>query len=65
MPFTRKGHEWSNRFPLNTDAALRKQNSSFVLDGEAVLLDVDGRSDFNGLHTGTIMRSSSTPSISW
>jgi anaerobic glycerol-3-phosphate dehydrogenase len=25
--------------------------SSFVLDGEAVLLGVDGRSDFNGLHS--------------
>ena len=33
------------------EAALRNRNSSFVIDGEAVLLGVDGRSDFNGLHS--------------
>ena len=38
-------------FPLITEAALRNRNSSFVIDGEAVLLGVDGRSDFNGLHS--------------
>ena len=27
------------------------ENSSFVIDGEAVLRGVDGRSDFNGLHS--------------
>jgi len=30
---------------------LRNRGSSFVIDGEAVLLGVDGRSDFNGLHS--------------
>ena len=39
------------RFPLIAEAALRNRSSSFVLDGEAVLLGVDGRSDFNGLHS--------------
>ena len=48
---TRNGHDWSDRFPLITEAALRNRNSSFVIDGEAVLLGVDGRSDFNGLHS--------------
>ncbi|XIA63257.1 DNA ligase [Bradyrhizobium sp. TZ2] len=48
--FTRNGHDWS-RFPPIVEAALRNRNSSFVLDGEAVLLGVDGRSDFNGLHS--------------
>ena len=32
-------------------ASLRNRRSSFVLDGEAVLLGVDGVSDFNGLHS--------------
>jgi bifunctional non-homologous end joining protein LigD len=41
----------SDRFPLISEAALRNRNSSFVIDGEAVLLGVDGRSDFNGLHS--------------
>ena len=50
--WTRNGRDWSDRFPLITEAALRNRNSSFVIDGEAVLLGVDGRSDFNGLHSG-------------
>ena len=49
--FTRNGHDWSGRFPLISEAALRNRNSAFVIDGEAVLLGVDGRSDFNGLHS--------------
>ena len=49
--WTRNGRDWSDRFPLITEAALRNRNSSFVIDGEAVLLGVDGRSDFNGLHS--------------
>ena len=36
--FTRNGHDWSGRYPLITEAALRNRNSSFVVDGEAVLL---------------------------
>jgi bifunctional non-homologous end joining protein LigD len=49
--FTRNGHDRSDRYPLITEAALRNRNASFVLDGEAVLLGVDGISDFNGLHS--------------
>jgi bifunctional non-homologous end joining protein LigD len=49
--FTRNGYDWSHRFPLIVHAALQNRSSSFVLDGEAVLLGVDGRSDFDGLHS--------------
>src|SRR3954469_7536249 len=42
---------WTERYPRIVEAALRNRNSSFVLDGEAVLLGVDGISDFNGLHS--------------
>ena len=49
--WTRNGHDWSDRFPQIVEAALRNRNSSFVIDGEAVLLGVDGGSDFNGLHS--------------
>ena len=45
------GHDWSGRFPLITEATLCNRNSSFVIDGEAMLLGVGGRSDFNGLHS--------------
>jgi bifunctional non-homologous end joining protein LigD len=41
---------WSDRYPLINAAALRNRNSFFVVDGEAVLPDVDGRSYFNSLH---------------
>jgi len=49
--FTRNGYDWSDRYPLITEAALRIRSTSFVLDGEAVLLGVDGISDFDGLHS--------------
>ncbi len=49
--FTRNGHDWSDRYPLITEAALRIRSTSFMLDGEAVLLGVDGISDFDGLHS--------------
>ena len=49
--FTRNGHDWTARYPRIVAAALRNRNSSFVIDGEAVLLDADGHSDFNGLHS--------------
>ena len=49
--FTRNGHDWSHRYPLIVEAALKNRQTSFVIDGEAVLLGVDGISDFNGLHS--------------
>jgi bifunctional non-homologous end joining protein LigD len=36
--WTRNGHDWSDRHPLIVEAALRHRSTSFVLDGEAVLL---------------------------
>jgi bifunctional non-homologous end joining protein LigD len=49
--FTRNGHDWTDRYPLIVEAALRNRSSSFVIDDEAVLLGVDGVSDFDGLHS--------------
>src|SRR3954464_1774655 len=48
---TRNGYDWSGKNPLIAEAALRNRATSFVIDGEAVLLGVDGVSDFNGLHS--------------
>jgi bifunctional non-homologous end joining protein LigD len=50
--FTRNGYDWSDRYPLIAEAARRIRTSQFVLDGEAVLLGVDGISDFDGLYSG-------------
>jgi bifunctional non-homologous end joining protein LigD len=49
--FTRNGHDWTDRYPMIVQAALRNRSSSFVIDGEAVLLGIDGVSDFDGLHS--------------
>jgi bifunctional non-homologous end joining protein LigD len=49
--FTRNGNDWTARYPLIVQAALKNRRTSFVIDGEAVLLGVDGISDFNGLHS--------------
>ena len=42
---------WANRLSATLLPGMPHRNSSFVIDGEAVLLGVDGRSDFNGLHS--------------
>jgi bifunctional non-homologous end joining protein LigD len=47
---TRRGYDWSDRYPLITQAALRLRKASFVIDGEAVILRPDGISDFDALH---------------
>jgi len=48
---TRGGHDWASRFPRIVETALKNRHKQFVIDGEAVLLGVDGISDFNGLHS--------------
>jgi bifunctional non-homologous end joining protein LigD len=49
--FTRNGHDWTRRFPWIAAAALKNREQHFVIDGEAVVLGVDGVSDFNALHS--------------
>lgn len=48
---TRSGHNWTARFPWIVQAALKNREPQFVIDGEAVVLGVDGVSDFNALHS--------------
>jgi bifunctional non-homologous end joining protein LigD len=49
---TRRGYDWSDRYPRVAEAALRLRKSSFVIDGEAVVLGSNGISDFDALHGG-------------
>jgi len=48
---TRGGYDWAKRFPWIVDAALKNRRSQFVIDGEAVILSINGTSDFNALHS--------------
>jgi bifunctional non-homologous end joining protein LigD len=49
---TKGGYDWTKRFPWIAEAALKNRQKNFVIDGEAVILGVDGYSDFNALHSG-------------
>ncbi|OWV87376.1 ATP-dependent DNA ligase [Rhizobium sp. N122] len=46
---TRGGHDWTERFPAILAEARRLPVSTAILDGEAVVLDAQGRSDFGML----------------
>ncbi|WP_313607108.1 non-homologous end-joining DNA ligase [Rhizobium sp.] len=46
---TRGGHDWTARFPAIAEAAGKLGAGSAILDGEAVVLDEEGRSDFGAL----------------
>jgi ATP-dependent DNA ligase len=47
---TRGGYDWSDRYSWIAESA--RKNRHQAIDGEAVILGVDGISDFNGLHSG-------------
>ena len=47
----RRGCDWTDRFPLIVGAAGGLRATSFVLDGEGVILRSDGVSDFDRLHS--------------
>jgi bifunctional non-homologous end joining protein LigD len=49
---TRGGYDWTKRYPWIVEAALKNRTKYFVIDGEAVILGVDGYSDFNALLSG-------------
>jgi bifunctional non-homologous end joining protein LigD len=48
---TRNGYNWTDRYPWVVESALKNRVKQFVIDGEAVVLGVDGVSDFNALHS--------------
>jgi bifunctional non-homologous end joining protein LigD len=48
---TRNGFDWTDRYPLIVEAAERLAATSFVIDGDGVILVADGVSDFDRLHS--------------
>jgi bifunctional non-homologous end joining protein LigD len=55
--FTRRGHDWSSRMPNIKGALEDLKVRSAVIDGEAVMTDKDGFSDFFALHLALARRS--------
>lgn len=63
---TRGGHDWTHRFPAIVEAAKALGPVTMILDGEAVVLDEQGRSDFSALQRslgGRLGKASSQESI--
>ncbi len=48
---TRNGYDWTDRFPVIIEAATKLRATSFVIDGQGVILPDDGVSDFDRLHS--------------
>ncbi|MCD9817675.1 ATP-dependent DNA ligase [Bradyrhizobium japonicum] len=48
---TKGGYDWTNRYPWIVESALKIRTKQFIVDGEAVVLGVDGTSDFDALHS--------------
>jgi ATP-dependent DNA ligase len=49
--FTRRGFDWTQRYPRVVAAALKIKANSFTMDGETVCVDDRGRADFQKLHS--------------
>ncbi len=49
--FTRNGLDWADRFPAIVAAAHRIKASSFLIDGEVVIVRDDGTPDFHALRS--------------
>jgi bifunctional non-homologous end joining protein LigD len=47
--FTRRGHDWTDRYPVIAAAAAKLPAKSFTLDGEAVVCGPDGVAVFDAL----------------
>jgi bifunctional non-homologous end joining protein LigD len=55
--FTRRGHDWAQRMPAITAALRELESRAAVIDGEAVMIDAGGVSDFFALHAALARRS--------
>ncbi|PDS48576.1 ATP-dependent DNA ligase [Rhizobium anhuiense] len=59
---TRGGHDWTDRFPAIVAAARKLDVATAILDGEAVVLDEEGRPDFGALQQSLGGRGGRLPS---
>ena len=49
--FTRNGNDWTDRFPAIVETASHLRATSFLIDGEAVIIRDDGTPDFRALRS--------------
>ena len=49
--FTRRGYDWTDRYPLIAKAVAALKAASATIDGEAVYCDPNGVADFDKLHS--------------
>ena len=49
--FTRRGYDWSGKYPRIVDSLLSLRVRSIIVAGEAVWAGKDGKSDFDKLHS--------------
>ena len=49
--FTRRGYDWSGKYPWIVESLLSLRVRSVIVDGEAVWAGKDGKSDFDRLHS--------------
>jgi bifunctional non-homologous end joining protein LigD len=49
--FTRRGYDWTQKYPRIVDALDCLRVRSTIIDGEAVWCGKDGRTDFDKLHS--------------
>ena len=61
MAYTRNGFDWTDRYPRIVEAAARLRCKSAMLDGEVIVQDRHGASDFEALQPA--LRSKRTPLI--
>jgi ATP dependent DNA ligase-like protein len=57
---TRGGFDWAKRYPWIAEMGRKIRQQHFVIDGEAVVLGVDGRSDFRRAAFAQARRRSAT-----
>ena len=57
--FSRNGHDWSDRYPAVVRAAARLPCKSAIIDGEAIVQNGNGASDFEALSSAMGQRSQS------
>ena len=50
--YTRRGYDWSAKYPRIVEALLSLRVRSIIVDGEAVWAGKDGKSDLDRLHSG-------------